>query len=180
MEVTRPRTTPAARIKKARRLRWLCFLIALPLACFILSTAADKAASSSWPAAEATVLGSDTYQASRSGMLCVQLRYRYRIGGTMFESGRWSLQDASACYRDRQVSLALVHLLQPGAKVRIRHDPANPARALVKLEPIDGREVFFLILALGLFLIGIVLPGLAARGGAAGRSHSSPTGVAVS
>lgn len=180
MEVTRLDATPAARIKKARRLRWLCFLIALPLACFILTTAADKAASPSWPGTEATVLGSDTYTASRSGMLCVQLRYRYRVGGKMFESGRWSLQDASACYRDRQLSLALVHLLQPGARIRIRHDPAHPARVLVKLEPIEGREVFFLILALGLFVIGIVLPGLAARGSAAGRSHGSLPGVGVS
>lgn len=133
---------------------WCFLLMSIPLWFFSLNRVFEKHASESWPSTYGEVLSSQVYKRSgRSVDWCIKLRYRYVVGNQVLSSGRLSTSSMStaACDRDQKAIDARFEPLQPGAKIVVRYNPANPEKAILYKDDLTGLYIF---LALAAVLLG--------------------------
>jgi len=132
-------------------------LVAVLFGFFMITTVADKLRFSSWPATRAVVLGLETHTKPKSSDQCVQLRYRYLVGGKEFVANRMTVARAGSCYRDQAALAALTQRYRPGTQIWIRYDPAHPHKAAIHPDKPGFIDVLFCLLAILLGAAGVRL-----------------------
>jgi len=143
--------------RKHAAIACILILLALALGWFTVHRCLDKLRSPSWARAHAQVLEATLHKRVKSGAWCVGLRYQYLVDRQLFTSSRFSLDASAACYRDRRHADALSGRLAPGARIWIRYDPANPAKALIRLDTLDVPDILMALFALIVLLAGAAI-----------------------
>lgn len=149
--------TKAPEAVKMRLKGALMVLIALLFGFFVITTVADKLQFSSWPATRAEVLELETHRKPKSSDQCLQVRYRYVVGGKEFVASRMTVARASLCYRDKATIAALAQRYQPGSPLWIRYDPVHSHKSAVYPDEPGFIDVLFCLLAVMLGAAGIQL-----------------------
>lgn len=128
------------------------------LAAFGLPSLREWLSSRSWPAVEATVVGSRvrTHSDGESTTYSVQVVYEYRIGDQTLRANRDGLLSGSSSGRESKERR--VREMPPGAKVTAYVDPREPTNSLL------DRSGWWLLLSVG-------VPGVFALVGAGGLYH---------
>ncbi|MCA1855759.1 DUF3592 domain-containing protein [Massilia oculi] len=153
LPIRRSLSTP----RKHAAIACILIVLALALGLFTVHRCLDKLRSPSWPRAHAQVLEATLHKRVKSGAWCVGLRYQYLVDRQLFTSSRFSLDASAACYRDRRHADALSGRVVPGARIWIRYDPANPGKALIRLDALGVPDVLMLLLAFILLPAGALL-----------------------
>jgi len=133
---------------------------------FMCVTLFEKYAAWDWPKAQAQITSSTLYKSTgRSTRWCIQLRYRYTVGGRELTGRRQATSWLSnvPCDRSHAVMQARFAHQQPGDPITVRYRPGQPGRAVVYADGISPAEWFFVALAIALVAGGIGTLRAAAR-----------------
>jgi hypothetical protein len=74
----------------------------------------------------------------------VSFRYRYQVGGSLFEGDRFRYNNAPSSSWDREWAESLVAAHPVGSKVQVYYNPANPADAVLD-RGLSGRDVVLVL-----------------------------------
>ena len=147
-------------------LGWGFLLVGVAISVFMCVTLFDKYAAWDWPKARAQITSSTLYKSTgRSTQWCIQLRYRYTVGGREFSGRRQATSWLSnvQCDRAHAVMQARFAHQQPGDPITVRYQPGKPGRAVVYVDGISPAEWLFVALAIMLAAGGIGTLRAAAR-----------------
>ena len=147
-------------------LGWGFLLVGMVISLFMCVTLFDKYAAWDWPKAQAQITSSTLYKSTgRSTRWCIQLRYRYTVGGREFTGRRQATSWLSnvSCDRSHAVMQARFAHQQPGDPITVRYRPGQPGRVVVYADGISPAEWFFVALAIALVAGGIGTLRAAAR-----------------
>jgi len=158
---------------------WLVGLIFAAIGLFFVGKGVRyrrmASAMAAWPSAEGRVLASGVLtRVDRSGergdltRYIPQVRYAYAAGGKAHESDVVQVGLGDFGYAVEAQAREHAGRYPVGAKVKVRHDPADPAGAVLETGQVGGgRQIFagtlFLLVGLGAIAVAIWVGTLAAR-----------------
>lgn len=129
----------------------------------------DGMAARDWPSTDAELLEARIYASGgqSDASFEAQARYRYRVGGQLYENDRVGLHSGSDNIGDFQQRLGqeLVDAFTQGRQIRVWYDPLNPANSLLNRELRWGLLAFvgIFLLLFGGFGLGAIVIALGVR-----------------
>lgn len=120
---------------------WGFLLIGLACGIFGIFFLRDGFASSAWPTADGTVIGTAVrtsivgtgrrYAGRRSREYYAEVTYRYAVDGESYTSSRFAMGETQRKHSERGDALADARRFRTGSTIKVYYDPADPSSAIL-------------------------------------------------